>query len=411
MNASVLLFATLSWPATARLAGAFADVGTGVSALAPKRSPVLVSRYVTRPFAFRPLAPLESLRHAIWSAPHDLVVPCDERAALLLQRLYEAANRAEPSIATLIRRSLGDPEVYERLVSRSGFIGIASKLGVCAPETRAVRSEGELERHLVTASYPLVLTLDGTSGGEGAAIARGREEAVAAYGRLMASQSRLHNLARAVIRGDFAALDAALHPGKKSCSLQAFVAGARCSAVFACWQGNLLASIHLEAMVQDGAGRASVVKRIECAEMELAAKRIAARFRLSGLHGLDFVRDAEGKTYLVAMNPRAVQASYLPFGPGRDLAAALLGALTRAECAPRPAIAENEVAFFPGEWRRDPQSAYLISAFHDVPWDDPAVLRQCLGFPGRRRLAHDAAPAVAQLPGDNAGLVPLRHTS
>jgi hypothetical protein len=40
------------------------------------------------------------------------------------------------------------------------------------------------------------------------------------------------------------------------------------------------------------------------------------------------------------------------------------------------------VAMFPNEWRRDPDSPFLSSALHDVPWDDPGVLgamRQRLG--------------------------------
>jgi hypothetical protein len=34
---------------------------------------------------------------------------------------------------------------------------------------------------------------------------------------------------------------------------------------------------------------------------------------------------------------------------------------------------ERTVAFFPQEWRRDPASEPLRSAFHDVPWDDPGL--------------------------------------
>jgi hypothetical protein len=36
------------------------------------------------------------------------------------------------------------------------------------------------------------------------------------------------------------------------------------------------------------------------------------------------------------------------------------------------------VAFFPAEWQRDMASPYLTSGFHNVPWDDPAILRYCI---------------------------------
>jgi len=33
------------------------------------------------------------------------------------------------------------------------------------------------------------------------------------------------------------------------------------------------------------------------------------------------------------------------------------------------------VALFPNEWLRDPHSRYLTHGHHDVPWDDPALLK------------------------------------
>jgi hypothetical protein len=38
-------------------------------------------------------------------------------------------------------------------------------------------------------------------------------------------------------------------------------------------------------------------------------------------------------------------------------------------------VAGDVVALFPQEWMRDPASPYLTNAFHDVPWDDPALIR------------------------------------
>ena len=34
----------------------------------------------------------------------------------------------------------------------------------------------------------------------------------------------------------------------------------------------------------------------------------------------------------------------------------------------------GEVALFPGEWRRDRRSKYLLGAFHDVPREEPEFL-------------------------------------
>ena len=58
------------------------------------------------------------------------------------------------------------------------------------------------------------------------------------------------------------------------------------------------------------------------------ARRIAARFGLSGLQGLDFVRDEEGLPHLIEINPRATQICHLALGS--DLPAALLGVPPRS---------------------------------------------------------------------------------
>jgi len=83
-----------------------------------------------------------------------------------------------------------------------------------------------------------------------------------------------------------------------------------------------------DVLVTNGAaGPASVVRRIDDAAMADAATRLARRFNLSGLFGLDYVRDAAGQPHLIEINPRATQTSHICFGPGRDLCAALAAKL------------------------------------------------------------------------------------
>jgi len=109
------------------------------------------------------------------------------------------------------------------------------------------------------------------------------------------------------------------------------------------------------------------------------------------------VRDGAGQPHLIEMNPRATQASAFALGPGHDLTAALMGAFAPSARWPRPLLTENPViALFPQEWRRDPASLWLHSAYPDVPWDDPDVLRACLA-PGQtppERQRAGSAPAL-----------------
>ena len=50
---------------------------------------------------------------------------------------------------------------------------------------------------------------------------------------------------------------------------------------------------------------------------------------------------------------------------------------------------EDTIALFPQEWQRDPASPLIRSAYHDVPWDAPALVRAYINQrPGLRVLTH-----------------------
>jgi predicted ATP-grasp superfamily ATP-dependent carboligase len=114
--------------------------------------------------------------------------------------------------------------------------------------------------------------------------------------------------------------------------------------------------------------------------MTNTARKIAARLKLSGIHGFDFMLQAGTRTpYLIEINPRATQLCHLTLGPGRDLPAALFAALTGKTVAPPQKLTDNDtIALFPQEWIRDPQSLFLRSAYHDVPSQEPRLVEACL---------------------------------
>ena len=110
--------------------------------------------------------------------------------------------------------------------------------------------------------------------------------------------------------------------------------------------------------------------------MVAAAQSIVRALKISGLCGFDFVLDDDtGRPKLIEINPRATQINHLSHGVGADLPSALRCALSgervaaRVECA-----ASQEIALFPQEWRRNPQSPFL-RGFHDLPHEEPELLR------------------------------------
>jgi hypothetical protein len=376
MGARILLATTVLWPSAARLAGAFADAGARVEAVFPSDHMLGKSRYLAAAHGYAPLLPYRSFAHAVTRAMPDLVVPCDDRA---LSLLLEVASYS-PALRPFLERSLGSADVYPDLIERSRFIRAARAMGIRAPETAAVADEAQLEVELRSAGYPAVLKADGSHGGEGVQIVRDLEDARQAFRKLSASGSRLRNLIRVFRRRDAHFLHGAIRAPEVSISVQRFVAGAAATTAFACWNGKVLATIHMDVLeTVRPIGPASVMRRVECPDMEQAAHRIAERFNLSGLHGLDFVRDAYGRPHLIEINPRATQASALALGAGHDLATALTACVSSGALPARPVLTDNPIiALFPQEWRRNPRSEWLKTAYLDAPWDDPGVLKACL---------------------------------
>lgn len=393
MALRILLSTTVHWPAAARLTCAFAGVGARVEGLFPAGHLMGKSRFLAAGHRYNPLLPLASLDAAIARSRPDLVVPCDDRATA---HLIVAAAR-QPRTRALVERSLGRLESYAVLTARDRFIAAAIAADIAAPQTVRIDSERELDTALSRSGFPAVLKADARWGGEGVAIVRTRDQARGAFRRLSTGGSRLRNLARALNRRDLHFLRDAVHLPKIRISLQQFVPGQPATMAFACRQGRVVASIHMDVLetVRPN-GPASVMRRIDCPEMEAAAARLAERFGLSGLHGLDFIRDPDGRMHLIEMNPRATPASALALGAGHDLVAALAGTVAPEMHGARPTVTDNPViALFPQEWRRNPASGWLRAAYLDAPWDDPAVLRASLE-PGEPVPEHPpAAPALA----------------
>jgi hypothetical protein len=377
MKRKVLLSATVGWPSVARYAGGFAAAGCEVYALSPDGAPVCVSRYVHKRYRYSALG--RSLAAAIADCAPDLVVACDDRAVTHLIELHGREKSGSP-VAALIERSLGKPQNYARVVSRYGSLSELREAGVRVPDTFPAADEAELDAALAKAGFPAVLKSDGSWGGEGVAIVHNREEARAALHKLSNPPSRLRSVVRAARRRDAHHLLDALMPQKHSICVQQFIPGKAANSAFAAWQGKVVGTIYYDVLMAEALiGPPNVIRRTDCPQIDRATHVVAERFGLSGLHGIDFIRDESGAAYAIEINPRATQGGTLAFGPGHDLPAALASVAFGTAAGKREAIANDIVTLFPREWRRDPASEWLSKGHHDVPWDDPAVLMATIG--------------------------------
>jgi len=363
---------------------ALANAGFAVEAVCPSGHPLGTTSIVGRTHSYRGLWPLASFGSAIVSARPDIIVPADDLAASHLHRLHgQGSGRggSGAAICALIERSLGAPESFPVLFARTSFLELSRELGVRCPKTEVVTSVDDLRTCAAGMGYPLVLKADGSSGGNGVSIVRTFDETEHAFRKLSAPPLLARAVKRTLLDRDSTLLGRSLSRVRSVVNAQAFVAGREATSAIACWKGTVLASLQFEvAQKAKSAGHATVVRVIENEEMSFAAEQIARRLHLSGLHGLDFMIEAStGRAHLIEINPRATQVGHLALGPQCDLPAALYAAVSGKALNPAPKITENDtIALFPQEWIRDVSSPFLLSGYHDVPWQEPNLVRACV---------------------------------
>jgi hypothetical protein len=212
-------------------------------------------------------------------------------------------------------------------------------------------------------------------------IVRTVDEAKRAFRSLQAPPRLLRAFKHALLDDDMTLISPALRREKFVVNAQAFVDGKEATSAVACWNGKILAALHFEVINKTGStGHATVVRLIENSEMAAAAEKIVRRLDLSGVHGFDFMLEKQtGNAFLIEINPRATQVGHLALGIGRDIPAALHAVVSGGEVQPAPRVTEKDtIALFPQEWIRDPESEFLRLAYHDVPWEEPELVHDCV---------------------------------
>ena len=384
MKPTVLVAATSHWFPTCRLAMALANTGCTVEAVCPPRHPLGRTKAVRRIHTYHGLAPLISLASAIAAAEPDLIIPGDDLSTRHLHHLYrQESRRGEKGTQTcaLIERSFGSPESFPIVYERAAFMRLAAEEGIRVPKSGVIANLEDLRAWTSQMGFPVVLKADGTSGGDGVRIARTLEEGKSALRKLQAPPLLARALKRALVDRDRTLIWPSLLRRRPVVSAQTYVAGREATSTVACWNGTVLAALHFKVINKKYAvGPATVMRVVENTEMSSAVEKMVRRLNLSGVHGFDFMLEAKtGDAYLIEINPRTTQVGHLALGPGRDLPAALYAAMSGIAVQPGPRVTEKDtIALFPQEWEREPASAFLCSAYHDVPWEEPELIRACV---------------------------------
>ena len=385
----MLLTNTNWWPCSAHVAIALKQAGLSVAAAYPKHGhPLEKTDAVCSRFVYDPVSSLPSVKRAILESGADWILPCDDRAVLHLHDLHAAAvaqDGRDGALARTIERSLGSPEAYATVASRFELLRAAAAAGVATPATSAVTGREDLLRHLEGRQFPMVMKVDGSWGGLGVKLVHSVAEAIACHEKMRRPLGALAALKRLIVNRDAFWLRSWWKPAAPAVILQSFVQGRPANCVVFCKDGEVLASIAVEVVAaQSATGPAVKVRLVDNGPMLQAAQALAAKLRLSGMHGLDFMLEFEtNAAYLIELNPRCAMPCHLRTHSGRDLIGALTAELTGGFFPPSgEALHPGDlVCYFPQAWLAHAADGALRTAYHDVPWSEPRLVKELLLLP------------------------------
>jgi hypothetical protein len=362
---------------------ALVNAGFVVDAVCPSKHPMSTTSALRHTLAYNGLSPLASIAAGIRASAPDLLIPCDDLATRQLHQLHQqqqSRESSESAICTLIERSLGSPYSFPVVYERTAFMEMSQAAGVRVPKTALITNAAELEAWIAKAGLPMVLKSNGTSGGEGVRIVQTPGEARSAFRKLQAPPRVAQAIKRALVDRDKTLIWPSLRRSRSVVNAQEFVKGREATSLVVCQNGSVLASLHFEVVHKlNSSGPATVLRLVENVEMASATTNMAHRLNLSGFHGFDFMlEEGTNNAYLIEINPRTTQVGHLTLGAGRDLPAALFAAVSGQNQNFQPAAkltGNDTIALFPGELTRNPDSTFLRSAYHDVPWEEPGLIR------------------------------------
>ena len=333
-----------------------------------------------------------ALRRAILTEQPDVIVPGDDGVVWQLHQAYDLF----PELRPVIERSLGAPQFYSKVRSRSELLEAARHLGILAPASELVQSKAELRRWAAEHGFPAALKVDGTWGGAGVQAVRSLEEALAAFERLEDGAGAAVALKRWIVNRDPLALWSWRQRQAPAISIQQWIEGTPATAMFAAWEGRMIGGVAVNVLAtQHAKGAATIVRPIFHAKIDEAGLLLAEYFQLSGFFGLDFMMEEKtGRPYLIELNPRCTQLGHLQLRGETDLAGQLAAALV-GKPAPKATspIPDGAIAFFPQSLEYAPASGGLdglISASYlDVPEGQPELLLELRekGWPERQWVA------------------------
>jgi hypothetical protein len=370
-----------SWTGISRLPEGLKRAGFSTYALCPQKSYLAKTRFLDGGFFYPTYTYSRSNLIYLWiiaayfKFKPDIIIPGDEDSILALHRLANFSENLPVlnKLSKLIRASLTPKEFDELILSKSDFQAKCSQLGLRTPKNTVVSDlSGALE--VARASgFPLVVKYDSGYGGSGVFICSNEDEMKKHFSEF--SKTSLIALLKAKLKDLFFV---SIFSGDKKISIQQYIEGTVGQSPFCAKDGVVFAAnpmIRLQTF-PGKTGPASVSAGFQNADIESYVLAVARALSYSGFGSVEYMIDAKsGLLYIIELNPRPTPTCHLNSSVvANDLGEMFYKGLNLEALNPVP-FRPFTVAMFPGEKRRDPLSPYLISAYHDIPLDDPNLLK------------------------------------
>lgn len=369
------------WAGISRLPSGLNRAGFKVFALCPQKSYLRHTQFLTKSIVYPTFTYSRSKLIYLWIVfsiyyfkPH-LLIPGDEDSILALQnlsRLFEKISFFK-KISKLIRKSITLKEFDSIILSKGEFQKKCEEWGIRVPESFEVKNFDEAFLAASKLGFPLVLKHDTGYGGSGVFICQDLTDLRAHF---------LNDPSFSLI-ADFkkklrTKLFISVFNMDKKITLQQYIDGQVGLAPFCALEGQVFATNSmLKLRTHPGrTGPTSVAHGIENTDVNNFVKIIADKLNYTGFGSLDFILDKKGKNaFVIEINPRPVPTCHFT----EDVVANDLCDLFYKGINFKPRVLKPfrsyTVAIFPNEQKRDPQSVFLKEAYHDIPFNDPHLLR------------------------------------
>ncbi|WP_413586701.1 ATP-grasp domain-containing protein [Bdellovibrio sp. HCB274] len=383
MTKKVLIIALAKdWTGISRLPSGLDRAGFETVALCPSGSYLSKTKHLAKAMTYPTFTFTRSKLVYLWMLAAmvrfkaDIILPGDEDALLAMQNLANTLSKI-PGLSFLSKelRKFTAPEKFDSVVlNKSRFVENCREWGVRVPKNTRVENLDMALHEVPSFGYPVVLKFDFGYGASGVTVCQNETDLRKAFSKhsTVGIAKKIKELIKNLL---FVVQESA----EAGISLQQYISGPVGLVPFVASNGQIFAiNPMLKHKTYPGAtGPSSVVKGIDNQEIRNAVKIAAEKLSYSGFGSLDFIIDEiTNEAYIIELNPRPVPTSHFSSDLcAEDLCVALHDGLTKEQDTKAPAFKPYTIALFPNEKRRDPNSKYLTEAHHDIPKNDPALLK------------------------------------